>query len=209
MPRPAKLSRETIVRAAMEILDREGERGFSMRKLAADLGVDPMALYHHFANRRALLHAVLETMMAQCPVPPPGKDWREDLRNLCNGLRDLARRHPGTFRAYELYDEWLSAEHRLREAVLATLRRAGFPPRRAVQAARLLLTYAEAFAVDEISGWMEPFDAAERTAFEASLPARACPVTADLAEEIGAVDPDADFDFALDTLIRGLESSLR
>ena len=57
------LSRQGIVEAAMGLLDREGEAGFSMRKLASELGVDPMALYHHHASRRALMQEVMKALM--------------------------------------------------------------------------------------------------------------------------------------------------
>ena len=58
MAKRERLTREKIIEAAMEMLDREGEKGFSMRKLAADLGVDPMAIYHHHSSRRTLIHEV-------------------------------------------------------------------------------------------------------------------------------------------------------
>jgi len=98
MTKRGRLSREGIVAAAMTLLDREGEAGFSMRKLAGELGVDPMALYHYHANRKALMRDVLQALMEAWELPEPGPDWRHDLRALCNGLRRLAHRHPGAFR---------------------------------------------------------------------------------------------------------------
>lgn len=206
MARKGRLTRERIVEAAISLLDREGEKGFSMRKLAGKLEVDPMALYHHHASRGALIHEVLQAMMADFEMPPPGGDWRADLRALCGGLRRLARRHPGAFRVYEYYDRWLPAEHRVNEAFHATLLSAGFDGQATVRAVRLLLTYTEAFAVDEISGWLDPYDPAERVELIDSLAAGAFPATAGLVEEIAAVDADAEFDFGLDVLIAGLEA---
>ncbi|WP_181711278.1 TetR/AcrR family transcriptional regulator [Roseovarius sp. TE539] len=203
-----RLSRDCIVEAAMRLLDREGEKAFSMRKLAADLGVDPMALYHYHANRGALIKDVLQALMETYDVPAPGPDWREDLRKLCNGLRLLARRHPGAFRVYELYEDWIPAEHRVQEAFHATLQRAGFPPQKTVRAVRLLLTYTEAFAVDEITGWLEPFDPTDREAFARSLSDGDFPVMKSLIDEIGRSDTDADFDFGLDVILRGLEAEI-
>jgi len=208
MTKRGRLSRERIVTAALQMLDRDGEKGFSMRKLAGELGVDPMALYHYHASRKALIHDVLQALMEAFEPPAPGPDWRQDLRALCNGLRDLARRHPGAFRVYELYEDWIPAEHRVQEAFLATLLRAGLPGARAVQAVRLFVTYTEAFAVDEITGWMEPFGPGERAAFVQSLPGEECPVMAGLVDEIGHPDADRDFAFGLDVLIRGIEAGL-
>jgi len=203
-----RLSRERIVNAALALLDREGETGFSMRKLAAELGVDPMALYHYHANRKALMQEVLSAFIAAYELPQPGADWREELRALCNSLRRLARRHPGAFRLYELYEDWIPAEHRVHEAFHATLRRAGLSGPEAVRAVRLMLTYTEAFAVDEISGWLEPFDPSDRETFVQSLSDGDYPVMKSLLDEIGRSDTDADFDFGLDVLIRGIEAKI-
>ncbi len=208
MERRGKLSRECIVQAALDLLDREGEQGFSMRKLAGELGVDAMALYHYHANRRALMHDVLQALMEECELPEPGPDWRSDLHALCDGLRRLARRHPGAFRVYEFYEDWVEAEHRVHEAFLATLLRAGLPGPKAVQAVRLLLTYTEAFAVDEITGWLEPFDTRDREALVRSLSDGDYPAMKSLIDEIGQVDTDADFEFGLDVLIRGVEAEI-
>lgn len=190
----------------MSLLDREGGEGFSMRKLAAGLGVDPMALYHYHASRKILMHDVLQALMNECELPEPGPDWRSDLRSLCNGIRRLARRHPGAFRVYELYEDWVEAEHRVHEAFHATMLRANLTGPEAVRAVRLLLTYTEAFAVDEITGWLEPFDPSDREAFARSLRDGDYPVMTDLIDEIGRGDTDADFEFGLDVLIRGIDS---
>lgn len=206
MARKGRLTRERIVAAAIALLDREGEAGFSMRKLAGELGVDPMALYHHHASRGALMHEVMQAMMADFELPAPSGDWRADLRALCGGLRRLAGRHPGAFRVYEYYERWLPAEHRVNEAFHATLLGAGFGRRTTVRAVRLLLTYTEAFAVDEISGWLAPYGPEDRAELAESLAAGDFPATAGLVEEIGAVDADAEFDFGLDVLIAGLEA---
>jgi len=206
MTKRGRLSREGIVAAAMTLLDREGEAGFSMRKLAGELGVDPMAIYHYHANRKALMRDVLQALMEACELPEPGPDWRHDLRALCNGLRRLAHRHPGAFRVYELYEDWIEAEHRVHEAFHATLLRAGLPGPAAVQAVRLLLTYTEAFAVDEITGWLEPFDPEDRRAFVESLSAGRYPAMESLIDDIARTDADADFAFGLDVLIRGIEA---
>jgi len=206
MARRSRLTRERIVEAAMQMLDTHGQAGFSMRKLAGELGVDPMALYHHFSNRAALMHAVMEGLIASCPLPPPSEDWRADIRALCQALRQLAHDHPGTFRLYEVYDDWLLAELQLQEAFHARLLTAGFTPRTVVRAVRLLMAYTESFAVDEVSGWLASYSEADRTAFEDHLVSGAFPVTERLAAHIANVDANADFCFGLDVLIRGLEA---
>ncbi|MEM9473054.1 MAG: TetR/AcrR family transcriptional regulator C-terminal domain-containing protein [Pseudomonadota bacterium] len=201
-----KLSRERIVQLALSLLDSAGTEGFSMRKLAAQLEVDPMAIYYHFANKSDLLHAVMQSMMEKCEVPEPSGNWRTDIRNLCQGLRRMAKKHPGAFCIYETYDQWLPAEHRLHEAFHSTLLQAGFSRKSAVRAVRVLLIYAEAFAVDEISGWLDPADQAE---LAESLQSGPYPTLSSLIKEIGTVDADSEFEFGLDVLISGLESEIR
>ena len=59
------LTRERIVRAALGIVDRDGVKALSMRRLGADLGVDPMAVYYHIPNKEALLDAIVEAVMSE------------------------------------------------------------------------------------------------------------------------------------------------
>ncbi len=205
MAKREKLTADKIVKAAMGMIDEGGEKSFSMRKLAAALGVDPMAIYHHHANRGALIHEVMQALMQDCQIPDPTGDWRSDLSNLCRSIRDLAKRHPGAFRIYEVYEHWLTAEHRLHEAFYAGLTKAGFSPRATVQATRLLLSYTEAFAVDEISGWLEPENRAD---LAGSLSDGPYTTTLDLVDEIISPDKDADFEFGLNVILRGLEAEL-
>lgn len=208
MAKRGKLTRDQIVKVAMDMLDAEGEAGFSMRKLAARLKVDPMAIYHHHANRNALIVAVMQAFMDDCALPAPSGDWRADIRSLCQSLRALAKRHPGIFRLYETYDDWLPAENRVFEAFHATLLAAGFAKPVVVRGVRLLFAYTEAFAVDEISGWHDPLDAADQAELLDMLTPDTHPTMIALIDEIGAVDADADFAFGLNVLIRGLDGEL-
>lgn len=209
MPKRPRLTPDRIVATAMDLLDREGEKGFSMRKLAAAMEVDPMALYHHHPGRAALMHAVMDALLRDCALPARSGDWRRDLHALCSALRQLAHRHPGAFRIYETYEEWVPGEHRLHEAFHATLLEAGFDARTVVRAVRLLLTYTEAFAVDEISGWLDPPDAEERAELARSLAEGSCPAMMRLFDDLIMVYPDAEFEFGLGLLIRGLEAMPR
>lgn len=203
MPKREKLSNAGIVQTAMAMIDLEGEKAFSMRKLAAALNVDPMAIYHHHANKGALIHAVMEALMAAFEAPAQTGDWRDDLRALCTALRNLANRHPGSFRIYETYEKWVASEHQVREAFHSTLLNAGFSRRSTVRATRLLVAYTEAFAVDEISGWLDREDEA---ILAKNLGQGPYPVTTDLIAEMASPEPDAEFTFGLNVLLRGLEA---
>lgn len=205
MPKREKLSGDGIVSAAMAMIDAEGEKAFSMRKLAATLEVDPMAIYHHHANKDALIHAVMQALLAEFTAPSPTGAWRRDLGDLCGELRALAHRHPGSFRIYELYEDWISAEHQVHEAFYVVLLKAEFSQRKTVQATRLLLSYTEAFAVDEIGGWLGPEN---RDELSESLSKGPYPNATDLIDEIIAPDVEADFVFGLNVILRGLEAEV-
>ncbi|MFF5295967.1 TetR/AcrR family transcriptional regulator [Paractinoplanes globisporus] len=86
------LSRAAIVEAAIAMVDGEGLEALSMRKLGRALGVEGMALYHHFASKTELLDEVLATI---APEPPaPTGDWRADLTVLSHQYRDMVNAHP-------------------------------------------------------------------------------------------------------------------
>ena len=76
----SKITREVVLAAALEIIDRDGADGLSMRRLARALGRDPMILYRHAPNKAALLDGVAETVLAQLKVDSADRDWATQLR---------------------------------------------------------------------------------------------------------------------------------
>src|SRR3954454_15878579 len=88
-----------MLRAALELIDREGLEALSMRKLGAELGVEGMALYRHVAGKQALLAGVVELLLEKLEVPAAGaKTWDEAWLALARSYRRLAHDHPGGFR---------------------------------------------------------------------------------------------------------------
>ena len=73
--RRAKLSRDRLAAAALALIDRDGLEACSTRKLGAALGVEAMAIYHHFPSKERLLDAVAERLLAEMALPPPDGDW--------------------------------------------------------------------------------------------------------------------------------------
>src|SRR5688500_15407241 len=72
----APLSRERVLQAAIGLADQSGIDGLSMRKLAQELGVEAMSLYHYFARKEELLNAMLDSVFAEFERPDPAGDWR-------------------------------------------------------------------------------------------------------------------------------------
>ena len=84
--------RRDVVERAIGVLDESGLDALTMRRLAADLGVQPGALYHHFDGKDALLAALAEEILRRGSRPAEIVAWDAELL-LCLGLRDAMRRH--------------------------------------------------------------------------------------------------------------------
>lgn len=140
-PRGA-VNRQAIVLRALDIADREGLDAASIRRLAAEFGVTPMALYHHFHDRADLWTAMADRFWAEVSVPEESGDWSHDLRWLLLSFIAARRRHPC---ASELLQKRAFSPEVLRisEAALDTLGRAGFKPGEAV---RIIQQLAALFA---------------------------------------------------------------
>ena len=141
--------REDVVARALVVLDDHGLADQTMRRLGNELGVQPSALYHHFANKQALLAAVADEILARGARPLPDGRWEEQARASCETLRDacLAWRDGAevvaTARAFGLggrapYDE-----------LVGVLRGGGIGEELAATAARTLLLYVLGHAMDE------------------------------------------------------------
>jgi AcrR family transcriptional regulator len=113
----APLSRERIAQAALELIDEAGLEQCSMRRLGAALGVEAMALYHHFPSKGELLDAVIDLLVAEIELPREGPPL-ERLRACIRSYRASAIRHPRAFillaarrfnseRAFSFYEELL------------------------------------------------------------------------------------------------------
>jgi len=97
-PSPSRgkgLTRDSLVKAALAIVDRDGLSALSMRKLGAELGVDPMAAYRHLPNKEALLDGVVEAVVSETAVDVDGSlPWQEQLRVLLNRYLAALLAHP-------------------------------------------------------------------------------------------------------------------
>jgi AcrR family transcriptional regulator len=90
------LTRSDILVAALRIVDEQGADALSMRRLARDLGIEAMSLYHHFPNKEAILDGVIElAMQAEAPAgAPPAPSWREPVAASVLGFRRVLVKHP-------------------------------------------------------------------------------------------------------------------
>ena len=88
------LNRATVLTAGVALADREGLAAVSMRHLSAELGVVPMALYKHVADKDDLVAGMIDLVVAGYAAPSPGLDWREGVRQRVLAARDALLEHP-------------------------------------------------------------------------------------------------------------------
>ncbi len=99
--RTGALTRERALAAAVELADREGIDAVSMRHLATQLGVVPMALYKHVTNKDDLLSGMVDVLIAEYDPPSPGGDWKQSVRSRILSARDVLERHPWARTVFE------------------------------------------------------------------------------------------------------------
>jgi AcrR family transcriptional regulator len=102
----ADLDVDRIAAAALAVADDQGASAFTMRAVADELGVTPMALYHHVADKSALVGLVVEAVVRERPLPPPTDDWREDLWQLARWVREITTAHPAVARLRRAHQVW-------------------------------------------------------------------------------------------------------
>ena len=97
----APLNRERVLVTAVALADRDGADALSMRRLANELDVVPMALYKHVANKDELLDGMLDVVVAEIDPPLTGTDWKTAIRARILSARQALLRHPWASRVME------------------------------------------------------------------------------------------------------------
>lgn len=123
------LHRDRIVQHALELADKEGLDAVSFRRLAADFGVTPMALYRHVADRDDLLAAMSDLVLAEIEVPEQvDDDWVRALRDVLRASVTAYTRHPAA-RRLSYIGRWSPGSLALTERLVRLLTDAGFKER--------------------------------------------------------------------------------
>src|SRR6266511_3619466 len=101
-PAREPLTKERILRAAVALADEVGVESLSMRRLAQELGVVPMALYKHVANKDQLLDGMVDVIVGEIDPLVHGADWKSAVRQrILSARRTLLRHHPWAARVIE------------------------------------------------------------------------------------------------------------
>ncbi len=215
-PRDGKITREVVLAAALDIVDRDGADALSMRRLAAALDRDPMILYRHTASKAAVLDGVAETILAQLNVDPTDPDWEAQLRAVARSYRALALAHP---RAVPLLvTRPLATPLALRprgtlrplEDILALLTRAGFSGPQALHIYRALFGFLHGHVLNELQELVDNPDETDdllRLGLH-RLPLAEFPLLRSLAPVLAVYDGAAELERGLDILLTGLAAEL-
>ena len=166
LPRPerAPLTRERVLRAAMDLADAEGLGALTMRALAERLGVKPMALYHHVANKEEILDGIVDVVFAEIELPTADGDWRDAMRRRAASAREVLGRHPWAIALMESRTSPGPATLRHHDTVLGIFRGAGFSIALTAHAYALLDSYVYGFALQEAMLPIHGSDAASEVA---------------------------------------------
>jgi AcrR family transcriptional regulator len=211
-----KITRDVVLAVALEIIDRDGADGLSMRRLAHALGRDPMILYRHAPNKAALLDGVAEIVLAQLEVDATDPDWAAQLRAVARDYRSLALAHPHVVPL--LVTRPLATPLGLRphgtlrplEDVLTLLTHAGFSGPDALHIYRALFGFLHGHVLNELQELVEKPDETDdllRLGLH-RLPIGEFPLLRGLASVLAAYDGAAELERGLDILLTGLASTL-
>lgn len=118
-----------MLRTALRLVDDGGLAALSMRRLAHELGVEVMSLYYHVKNKQEILAGILELVSGEIEPPSPGRDPMRAIRASAVARHDMLRRHPWVHEVATSPERVTPAQMVYMEALLRTLREAGFSPR--------------------------------------------------------------------------------
>ena len=211
-----KITRDVVLAAALEIIDRDGAEGLSMRRLARALNRDPMILYRHAPNKAALLDGVAETVLAQLTVNSSDPDWAAQLRAIARDYRRLALAHPHVVPL--LVTRPLATPLALRpqgtlrplEDVLALLTGGGFSGPDALHIYRALFGFLHGHVLNELQELVEKPEETDdllRLGLH-RLPIGEFPLLRSLASVMASYDGAAELERGLDILLAGLTATL-
>jgi AcrR family transcriptional regulator len=202
------LSRERILGAAIALADEEGIESLSMRRLAQQLGVEAMSLYHHVANKNELLDGMLDAVFGKMALPADDGDWRTAMRDSAISAHRVLLHHEWACRLLMAPTGPSPARLRWMDGILGRLRGAGFSPEMTHHAYHALDSHIVGYTL-----WVLPYlaiarerpDFASEMMAETSLrelPHLAEHIEVHLSDRAGDA---SEFDFGLDLILDGLE----
>jgi AcrR family transcriptional regulator len=201
----APLSRERILRAALELADESGIESVTMRKLGQVLGYEAMSLYNHVANKDDLLDGILDLVLAETEPPADNSEWDAAIRASAISVHEALQRHPWSSNLV-MAGRIRPARMDYMDALLGCLRQAGFAAETTYTVYHVLDAHIFGFALWERGHTFTPVDAEELAASVLPL-LEHLPHLREHAEQHVTEGPHrhvSAFDFGLDLILEGL-----
>ncbi|MBC6458875.1 TetR/AcrR family transcriptional regulator C-terminal domain-containing protein [Actinomadura sp. HBU206391] len=214
------LSRRRVLRAAVELADRDGLDSLTMRRLAQEVGVEAMSLYHHVANKEAVFDGVVEVILGEImaaadkvEAPRPEEDWQAALRARILAAREVLLRHRWAPQVLETRTNTSPFVIAYYDDVIAILRAGGFSFDLAHRALHVLGSRAVGFTQELFQPGGAQTANAEAAAMMEQMADRFPNIARMLADAVhddpdgtlGFCDDQFEFEFALDLILEGLE----
>ncbi len=217
--RQQPLSREQIVRGAVDYLERHGLEELSMRKLAAHLGTAATSMYWHVATKDQLFDLVLDEIFGEVRLPDEDGDPLEDLRRVMHEVRRVLSRYPEAARLAASRPTLGPRALRVVEYTLGALLRTGYPEESIAYAYNLIADYTIGGVLVELSRQRlaesgDPSEDASEDAdtmqsFVESLPSEDFPHFVRLSGLLVKANDEESFAFGLDRLLAGISNDLK
>jgi AcrR family transcriptional regulator len=205
------MSKPRILAAAITLADEGGVDSLSMRKLAQELGVVPMALYKHFANKDELLDGMIDVVIGEIEPAPGGTDWKTAIRQRVLSARRTLLRHPWASRVIESRSQATPAVVAYMDAMIGLFRAGGFSidlTHHAMHAmgSRLLGFTQELFDDSASLSAQQVPEMLRQLAAYPHITELIKAITHDQGSIVGGgCDDQFEFEFALDLLLNGLQ----
>lgn len=212
--RRGPLTRARVIEAAVALADRTGVEALTIRRLAAELDVKPMTIYHHVPNKEAIIDGMVDLVFSEIDLPPTDLDWKAAIRQRSASARRVLARHPWATPLMESRTSPGPATLEHHDAVLGCLRRGGLSVEMTAHAYAVVDAFVYGFALQEAS---LPATAGEEMvelteSMADAMPADAYPHLAEfVAEHVmqPGYDFGREFEFGLDLILDGLEAAAR
>jgi AcrR family transcriptional regulator len=205
-----RLTRAKVLETAIRRADEGGLEALTMRSLADELEVAPMAPYRHVADKDDLVDAMVDVVFSEIGLPASGDDWRTAMRQRAVAVRDALLRHRWAIGLMESRRHPGPANLRHHDAVIGRLRAAGFSIEMAAHTYSLLDSYIYGFALTKLNlpfnGSAEAGEMAE--AMLQPFPVNEYPNLAEILTEHvmkPGYDYGDEFEYGLDVILDGLE----
>jgi AcrR family transcriptional regulator len=207
-----RLNRERVFQAAVDLADEVGIDGLSMRRLADELGVVPMALYKHVGNKDELLDGMVDVVIGEIDPPVEASEWKGAVRQRILSARRALQRHPWASTVIESRTNPTPTLLAYMDSMIGMFLAGGFSADLTHHALHTIGSRIYGFT-QEVLNDSQTVDPAT----QALVVARVAAVYPHIAEMVGAVNHDRgsvvgpgcddqfEFEFALDLLLEGLE----